>query len=93
MKFEDKATMAKFVELVKSSAPLKAYRQVGLKKDDIKEHLTYLVEYERILAEPEEILVEPEEVLVEQPVEVASIVVEEEDSDGSEEEEGDLEED
>lgn len=53
MKFTDKAKMKEFVEKVKAGAPAKSFRTLGLGPNDIKHHLGFLTEYEKVLLEPE----------------------------------------
>lgn len=52
MRFTDKKTMARFIELVKTGAPVKSYREIGLtRREQIQEHLGYLESYEDALIE------------------------------------------
>lgn len=69
MKFTDKEHMRKFVDLVKSSAGLRAYRSLGLGRAGIQHHLQYLAEYEKVLAEPEK---KPESLKVEKKPKVVA---------------------
>lgn len=50
MRLKDKKKIKRFVELVKSGAPLKAYvRELGFSKSDLNYHLSLLSSYEEEL--------------------------------------------
>jgi hypothetical protein len=53
MKLTKKADIELFLKLVKTGAPAKAFRNLGISPKQIPFHLGLIVEYEKVLAEPE----------------------------------------